>query len=337
MKWSFALPLAVSLVSAPIIADDRMESENSSCPQRRFGQFSRWTDPVNLGPHINSPSNDYHPAVSNNGPTLYFTSNRPGGFSSVEDIWVSQRARLVDGWGSPTHLGGNINSADGTCCPNLSPDQHLLYFASNRPGGFGYRPGGLGDYNLWVSYRADTNDDFGWGPPSNLGPLVHKVGAGECAPTIFKDEQSGITNLYFCRNQGGLGDFDIYVSTLRSDNRFGRPALVFELDSPVRDTRTAIRRDGLEMFVTSNRPGGFGLIDLWNSTRATTLDAWSPPVNLGPTINTTADDGGPALSCDATTLYFYSTRPDGSGGRDLYVTTRQPIVGGDDKENDHEY
>src|SRR5438132_686401 len=93
------------------------------------------------------------------------------------------------------------NSADGTCCPNLSPDQHLLYFASNRPGGFGYRPGGLGDYNLWVSYRADTNDDFGWGPPSNLGPLVHKVGAGECAPTIFKDEQTGITNLYFCRNQ----------------------------------------------------------------------------------------------------------------------------------------
>jgi hypothetical protein len=83
------------------------------------------------------------------------------------------------------------------------------------------------------------------------------------------------------------------------------------------------------MFVTSNRPvGSSGLIDLWVATRETTLDRWSTPVNLGSTINTQYNDGGPALSCDATTLYFYSDRPrpDGSSaGRDLYVTTRHKI------------
>jgi hypothetical protein len=82
------------------------------------------------------------------------------------------------------------------------------------------------------------------------------------------------------------------------------------------------------MFLTSKRPGGSDGIDLWVATRETTLDLWSSPVNLGPTINTTADDGGPALSCDGTTLYFYSTDSTnrrGSGGRDLYVTTRHKI------------
>ncbi|PYO34033.1 MAG: hypothetical protein DMD74_12110, partial [Gemmatimonadetes bacterium] len=65
--------------------------------------------------------------------------------------------------------------------------------------------------------------------------------------------------------------------------------------------------------------------DLWVSTRATTADPWSTPVNLGPTVNTTAFDGAPALSFDGTTLYFFSTRPGGFGGNDLYVTMRQRV------------
>jgi hypothetical protein len=51
-------------------------------------------------------------------------------------------------------------------------------------------------------------------------------------------------------------------------------------------------------------------------------------VNLGPTINTAFADGAPALSSDATTLYFYSTRPGGSGSNDLYMTMRDRTPGG---------
>ena len=308
-----------------------IEQEHHRCAPHRFGQFSAWSAPVNLGPVINSQSDDYHPAISNDGLTLYITSSRPGGFSPTEDIWVSQRKSLNDPWESPQHLGPNVNSSGGTCCPNLSPDEHWLYFASNRPEGFGA-------YNLWVSHREDANDPFGWQSPSNLGAILHSpVGGGECAPTYFNDEQTGMVSLYFCRDQGALGDFDIYVSMLRLDNSFGRPVLVWELNTSQRDTRTAIRRDGLEMFITSNRMGGFGATDLWVSTRETTLDAWSTPVNMGPTLNSNAMEGGPALSCDGTTLYFYSSRPGGSGGRDLYVTTRQRAAGesSDDRKHDH--
>jgi hypothetical protein len=306
------------------------ERGHNICPLQQFGQFSEWSAPVNLGPVINSSSDDYHPAISANGLTLYFTSNRPGGFSQNEDIWVSLRASLQAAWGRPQHLGPNVNSAFGTCCPNLSPDGHSLYFASNREGGTG------STYELWVSHRKNAHNDFGWEAPVNLGERIDTpadTSSGACAPTYFEDEETGITSLYFCRNHGGLGDFDIYVSMLRADGVFGHPALVWELSSPNRDTRTAIRRDGLEMFITSNRPGGFGALDLWVSTRETTLDAWSAPIDVGPTLNTPANDGGPALSCDGTTMYFYSDRPGGFGGRDLYLSTRQRI-GGEGSDGD---
>ena len=118
-------------------------------------------------------------------------------------------------------------------------------------------------------------------------------------------------------------------STLQADGAFGPAALVRELSSPFRDTRVAIRRDGLEIFLSTGRPGGVGSEDIWVSTRATTLDPWSPPVPLGPVVNSPSFDGGPALSFDGTELYFHSDRPGGFGGYDLYVTRRARLRGPD--------
>jgi OOP family OmpA-OmpF porin len=101
--------------------------------------------------------------------------------------------------------------------------------------------------------------------------------------------------------------------------------LVPELNSRFRDTRMAIRSDGLEMILTSNRPGGIGPARLnlnpWASTRASTLDQWSTLVNPGRPINSGSGfvDRGPALSFDGETLCFASNRPGGFGGRDLYM------------------
>jgi len=99
-----------------------------------------------------------------------------------------------------------------------------------------------------------------------------------------------------------------------------------ELCSIGRDTRTSISRNGLEMFITSNRTGGLGGLDLWVSTRGSTSEFWSAPLNFGAPVNSTDNDGAPALSLDGTTLYFYSLRPGGSGGNDLYVATRSKLT-----------
>jgi len=239
-------------------------------------EWEPWSTPINLGSLVNSPLDDNRPAISKDGLSLYITSGRLGGFGGL-DIWVSHRASLDDPWGPPQNLGPRVNSSSNDVAPTFSPDGHRMYFHS-------FRPGGCGLADIYVSRRRDTRDDFGWGPPEDLGCVVNTpyVNAG---PTIFEDETTGITTLYFTVQNNPPGSdqgFDIYASArIGDEGAFGPPVLVQELSSPFRDTRTAIRRDGLEIFLSSGRPGGVGNEDLWVSTRASTLDPWSTPVNLG--------------------------------------------------------
>src|SRR2546425_9434685 len=123
-KTSFIVSLAISLISLAVsvkmsVANGR---EANHCPLRQFGQFSEWSEPINLGPVVNSEFDDRHPAISPNGLSLYITSNRPGGFGpeGTWNIWVSQRASLHDPWGPPRNLGPNINTPGGFA-PNISP------------------------------------------------------------------------------------------------------------------------------------------------------------------------------------------------------------------------
>lgn len=309
------VPDASRVVAADAVADEQPE-------------WGPWSPPTNLGPVVNSPFDDNRPAISKDGLSLYITSGRPGGSGGL-DIWVSQRATVDDPWGPPQDLGPTVNSSSNDVAPTFSADGHRMYFHS-------FRPGGCGIADIYVSWRHDRRDDFGWEPPVDLGCVVNTpyVNAG---PTIFEDETTGITTLYFTVQNNPPGSdqgFDIYASTrVWDEGAFGPPVLVPELTSPFRDTRTTIRRDGLEMILSSGRPGGVGNEDLWVSTRASTLDPWVTPVNLGAVVNATAFDGGPALSFDGTTLYFHSNRPGGFGGNDLYVTTRTRLRGRDVAEN----
>jgi WD40-like Beta Propeller Repeat len=66
-------------------------------------KFSDWSAPVNLGPLVNSPFNEAGPALSKNGLSLYFHSNRPGGLGG-SDIWVSQRNSPGESWGPPINI-----------------------------------------------------------------------------------------------------------------------------------------------------------------------------------------------------------------------------------------
>jgi hypothetical protein len=215
------------------------------------------------------------------------------------------------------NLGPTINSTDREFAPNFSPDDHWMYFASSRPGGFG----GL---DIWVSHRADINNDFGWETPKNLGPSVNSSLADADA-FYFLDPATEKATLYFTslNRPGGLGDWDIYQSTQNDDGSFNPAIRVNELSSTFRDTRMAVRFDGLEVIFSSNRPGGSGGIDLWFSTRQTTADVWSTPANLGSVINTSIDDRAPYLSADGQTLFFSSDRVGGDfGGGDIWMATR---------------
>jgi len=307
---TISLALAVFLV-VPLIV-----SYVSAAPQ-----LSEWSAPVNLGASVNSAFDEGGPAISADGLSLYFQSSRPGG-SGNSDIWVTRRESIEDAWGLPRSLPPNVNTTFNDLVPNLSRDGHYLYFASDRPGG-------SGSLDLWVSRRADTHDDFGavgWQPAVNLGSIVNTA-AIDAGPSYFANGEETPQLFLASDRPGGPGGLDIYVSEQNADGSFGPAVLVAELDTPVTDQAPDIRDDGLEMFIMSNRGAAIQGFDLWVSNRQTVFDPWSTPVNLGTVVNTAYVEGQPSLSADRRTLYFYSNRPGGRGGDDLYMTTR---TGGND-------
>jgi len=297
--------------------------ENADADEAVLG--SEWSEPVHLGPPINTPSADQSPALSPDGLSLYFASNRPGGLGG-NDLWVSHRASHHSPWEAPANLGPSINTSGIESGPNLSPDGHLLFFQSNRPGG-------NGSNDIYVSRRADTDDDFGWGPPVNLGPDVNTA-AAEVAPWYAEHDADGPT-LYFARGPSNLFT-DIYSAPITRDGHTRGPAtLVSELSTPdFSDSRMTVRADGREIVFFSDRPGGLGGTDLWSATRRSVHDAWSRPINLGAPLNSPDQDLLPFLSRDGRTLFFTSTRPGGLGDFDIWMSTRPaPEEASDDRDD----
>jgi len=296
--------------------------------------YSDWSTPENLGSVVNTASNDQHPAISPDGLRLYFHSDRPGNItgstSGTSDIWVTHRDTLTSPWGAPVNLGPTVNSTTNDSAPDISTDGHYLYFGSDRPGGCGLR-------DIWVSYRANTAADFGadgWQTPANLGCTINSA-QNDDGPAFFADPLTNKVTLYFTTQNraNGLGDWDVWASDQKPDGTWTDPVNVTELNTSARDTRTSIRYDGLEMFLTSMRPGSIPdstnapSLDLWVSSRSKIGDPWGAPVNMGTTINTAQSDGAPAISADGTELFFYSNKPGGQGANDLYVArrTRTPV------------
>ena len=76
------------------------------------------------------------------------------------------------------------------------------------------------------------------------------------------------------------------------------------INSPDQEHAANISADGLSLFLTSDRSGGFGSDDIWVTTRATINDPWSEAVNLEPPVNSSYPEGYPSISADGLTLYF---------------------------------
>jgi len=127
---------------------------------------TNWSAPVNLGPTVNSSEIDENPSLSPDGLSLYFDSLRPGGQGGY-DIWVATRPNRNSAFGTPVNLGPHVNSAYDDGIPIVSADNCTLVFTSIN------RPGGLGDYDVWMSTRADPS--LPWGPATNPGAPINST------------------------------------------------------------------------------------------------------------------------------------------------------------------
>jgi len=173
---------------------------------RRQSKEAVWGTPVNLGPEVNSSTNEWSPSISPNGLELYFV-RRSGGYGS-DDIWVSRRATTNDPWGEPVNLGPIVNSSASESMTFLSSDGLSLFFSEDT--GAPIRPGGFGNLDGWLTRRASVSDP--WGTPMNLGPIVN-TSSLDCGPRPSPDGSM----LYFCSERpGGYGGAwgDIYQSPI---------------------------------------------------------------------------------------------------------------------------
>ena len=267
--------------------------------------------PTNLGPPVNTSGWDTQPSISADGLTLYFCSHRTGGFGN-RDIYVATRETTDDDWGTPVNLGSTVNSSALDDGPSISADGLSLYFCSLRPG----------DSGLWLTRRETTDEPFG--PAVNFGPPVDSP--NDAYPSISGDDLS----LFFgsSNRPGGSGNWDLYVTTRKTrDDDWGTPVGATVNTSYI-EGDPGISGDGLVMFFGSDRPGGYGGTygDILVTTRATTDDDWSTPVNLGPVINSSSSELGASISADGSILYFSSDRPGGVGGYDIYQAPIIPVV-----------
>ncbi|CAN5118728.1 hypothetical protein BH23BAC1_BH23BAC1_14310 [soil metagenome] len=144
---------------------------------------STWGDIKNLGPTVNSRSWESHPSLSHTEDTLYFASDRIGGFG-LSDIWFTYKDKKGT-WATAQNAGPVINSRNNEVSPFYHPKYNILYFSSN---------GHLLNFGEFDIYKA-TKTNRGWREPKNIGPLVNGPGS-EFYFTIDSESQ----DLFYARS-----------------------------------------------------------------------------------------------------------------------------------------
>jgi outer membrane protein OmpA-like peptidoglycan-associated protein len=196
------------------------ESGYGSCDlywSKRIG--GRWSRPRNFGAPVNTAHWDSQPSISTDGKTIYFISNRPGGFGET-DIWKTEM--IEEGvFTVPENLGSTINTPKADDAPFIHPDGSTLYFVSEGHPGMGGRD---------IFYSVKLADGT-WGTPKNMGYPIN-TSADEL--NIFINAK-GTKAFISSDKEGGIGGLDIYYFAL---DEHLRPTPVTFMKGQIRDNET---------------------------------------------------------------------------------------------------
>jgi outer membrane protein OmpA-like peptidoglycan-associated protein len=168
-----------------------------------------WEKPTRLNHFINTKkSHEPSLSLSMDEKTLYFVSERPGGYGG-KDIYKSEKQN--DGtWGEPSNLGAIINTEYDEDAPFIDPDDKTLYFSSQAHGS-------MGGFDIYKTKLQNGN----WTIPENMGYPVNS-GADDIFFVFNSSEKTG----YFSSiREGGIGNFDIYKLEYQDKNQIAEAGL----------------------------------------------------------------------------------------------------------------
>jgi outer membrane protein OmpA-like peptidoglycan-associated protein len=204
----------------------------------------RWSDPINLGPSINTSEDDAVDAISPSGGAIYFTSLRAGWVRGGGPFYMAELNGTE--WRNIHGLGGGItkffkeSNLFKIYGASVGPYGDVFYFATTAHSA-------TGDHEIWVSRLRDGV----WEYPHNLGRVVN-AGGGSYAPYIAVDGKT----LYFTSGRaGGYGGDDVYVTVL-DDTTWQEPVnLGTTINTPGEDSFFAIPASGDRVYMSTMKNG----------------------------------------------------------------------------------
>ncbi|MBQ2076741.1 MAG: PD40 domain-containing protein [Bacteroidales bacterium] len=206
------------------------------------------------------------------------------------------------------NLGSVINSEYSDHSPIITCDGQTLYFTSKRPNILNSEE----DEKIYVAHKKDNGE---WSSPEMLPAPINTKGKNESVVSVSSDGNQ----LYFFRSgsalQGGL-----FVSEKTDNGAWGKPKqLNSDINTKYRESHVAIAPDGNSMYFTSDRPGGFGGLDIYVIKKLPN-GKWSEPQLLPAEVNTPKDEEYPFVHPNGSTLYFNSKGHENSGGYDVFFS-----------------
>lgn len=212
-------------------------------------------------------------------------------------------------------MSESVNSQYEENDPILSPDGNTLYFSRQ------YDPlnvGGEDDpEDIWYSERIGDGNE--WTPAKNLGPPWNTKGPNFiCSITNINGvDHYLLGNIYEEKDKMREG---VSIATIENGVYSPPEALQIENEYNYSNRTDYYLVNENTLIMATNRDGGFGNRDVYVSFKQG--ETWTEPKNLGPTINSFAEEGSPQMDLQAKVLYFSSKGFNGYGGFDVYVSQR---------------
>ena len=264
-----------------------------------------------LGDNINTDYPEYHPFVTKNGKSLYFTSRRklkPGAKPEFDgyfpsDIFMSERTET--GWAKAAPLPRPINTPYDEQVVGITDSGDSIFFYIDHVENFG---------DIYVAAKEVGR----FNKPKNLGDQVNS-GNVESSCSISKN---GKIMLFSSERDGGFGNLDIFMVKRLQDGEWGDPEnLGGEINTPLNEDFPTLSGDGLTMYFSSDGHPGMGGYDLFFSTWDTQNMVWSKPQNLGYPLNTPFDNKNISYTQNGEVAYVTRLEPGSNTQLDIYKVT----------------
>jgi len=305
----------LSLIVALSIASFTLQAQERS-----------WIDLAvhNFGAPINTIWAEGELSFADDGTMVYCSARQDMAVveGDPKDLYIATFNEETGSWNEPVNMGIPVNAAPATDVhplhagddrePWITADGNTIYFRSDRNASDG------NPIDLFVTNKVNG----AWSEPELLPYPISTDEGNEHCPAVLQD---GVTLCFASMRAGGYGGSDIYCTQKDEDGSWMEPINQGPgINTAAEEFHFTQDKDGMVYF-TSTRPGGYGGRDIYGAMQLG-ANEWGPSFNLGPQINTSAEDMCPALPPGADSFSWFSSRQDNNlGSFDIFWTKKANI------------